>query len=106
MKKLPYLLLISFVFLFTACNKKSDTDAQLIAKRLQEVIKNEAVVRVIPIPDYIPGGGTLTYQPGYGKSYQFNPPFFLIESWSYNLGSLKRYYISYIDNEKTLFLVF
>lgn len=106
MKKLTYLLLISFVFLFTACKKETDTDAQLISKRLQEVIKNEAVIRVIPTTDYIPGGGTITYQPGYGKSYQFNPPFILIESTSYNLGSLKKYYISYIDNEKTLFLVF
>lgn len=104
MKKLTYLLLISFVFLFTACKK--ETDAQLISKRLQEVIKNEAVVRVIATTDYIPGGGTITYQPGYGKSYQFDPPFILIENRNYNLASLKRYYILYIDNEKTLFLVF
>jgi hypothetical protein len=105
MKKLTYLLFISLVF-FTACKKEIKTDAQLISDRLQEVIKNETVVRVIPTTDYIPGGGTITYQAGYGKSYQFNPPFITIESTSYNLGSLKNYYISYIDNEKTLFLVF
>jgi hypothetical protein len=105
MKKLPYLLLIP-VFLFWACKKEIKTDAQLISERLQLVIKNEAVVRVIPTRDYIPGGGTISYQPGYGKSYQFDPPFILIESTSYNLGSLKNYFISYVDNEKTLFLVF
>jgi len=106
MKKLAYLLLISCAVLFSACKKETETDAKLISKKLQEVIKIETVIRVIPISDNIPGGGTTIYGPTYGKSYQFDPPFVIIESTSYNLGSLKNYYISYVDNEKTLFLVF
>ena len=106
MKKLAYLLLIPFVFLFAACKKETETDAQLISKKLQEVIKTETVVRLIPTTEYIPGGGTITYEPRYGRTYQFNPPFVLIESTSYNLASLKKYYVSFIENEKTLFLVF
>lgn len=106
MKKLINLLLVSLILLFAACKKDTQTDAQLICSRLQDVIKNEAIVRVIPASDYSPGGGTVVYSPGYGKNYQFNPPFIVIEASSYNVLNIKRYYTSYVDNERTLFLVF
>ena len=106
MKRPACLLALLCLFLFSACKKEVETDAYLISKKLQEVIKAENVVRVVPVPDWIPGGGTITYFPDYGKTYQFDPPFFIISSYSYNLATMKRYYLSDIDSEKTLFLVF
>lgn len=108
MKKLFPLWLVSLVLLFASCKKETETDAQLVSRRLQDVIRAESVVRVIPTTEYVPGsgGGTVIYTPDYGRTYQFNAPFVSIGSSNYNLTSLKRYYISYIDTDKTLFLVF
>jgi len=108
MKKRIPLLLVLLVLLSASCKKETETDAQLVARRLQDVIRTESVVRVIPATEYVPGsgGGTITYGPDYGKTYQFNAPFVSIASSNYNLMSLKRYYISYVDSDKTLFLVF
>lgn len=108
MKKLLPLFLFCWLLLVAGCRKDTETDAQLIARRIQDVIRTESVIRLIPTTEYVPGsgGGTVVYDPAYGRTYQFNPPFVHIDSSDYNLGSLKRYYISYIDSEKTLFLVF
>lgn len=106
MKNRLILLACTFSFIFLSCKKDVQTDTQMIVDRLQETIKNESVVRVIPAPENIPVGGTIIYGPGYGKTYQFNSPFIKIETENYNLGRLKKYYISYVDNDKTLFLVF
>lgn len=105
MKRLTYLLLVCCVIVITSCKKETQTDAQLISKQLQNLIKTENVVRVIPITQPATGG-TISFSSAYGKTYQFNPPFISVESTSYNLLSLKSYYISYLDSDKTLFLLF
>lgn len=106
MKKLLSTLLLISILIVSACKKEYESDAQKIANKIQEVIKNENIARVIPTADFVPGSGTVIYDPAYGRSYTFNLPFILIGNTNYNLVNIKRYEISYIDSDKTLFLVF
>jgi len=104
MKKLIGVALLAAT-LFTASCKK-ETDAQLLAKRLQDVIRTEHVERVLYSESTVGDPSNWTIYGDYGKAYSFDPPLVKIENHVYSLTSLKTYEVVTISGYQCLVLIF
>jgi hypothetical protein len=97
------LLLFSHVLIQPSCKK--ETDAELLAEKLQNVIKTEKVERVLAERSPIDPANTMIFG-DWGKNYSFDPPFVTINRKTYSLTSLKYYEVATVSTFKCLILYF
>lgn len=94
MKKHFILILLSVLLVGVSCQKDDElTNGELIAKELQQVIKENNINRVMNFK--LDQNWNQTWIIGdYGKNYKFQGQFIFIEGETYNLNNLIRYQIA------------
>ena len=104
MKKLFGILLVAVALLTVSCKKETDT--QMLAKRLQDIIKTEQVERILYTDNAVGDPSNWVIYGDWGKSYRFDPPLVVVEGHAFNLASLKTYEVVTISTHKCMVLVF
>jgi hypothetical protein len=104
MKQLLCLLLFAMVTITSACKKESDTE--ILANKLKEVIKTENVGRVLYSTTPVGDPSLWTIYGDWGTHYNFEPPIVVIENKSFNLSAMKSYEVVTISGYKCLLLAF
>lgn len=97
---LSVLLLFSIVLINPSCKKEYETDAELLAEKLQNVIKTENVERLLWSSSGISDPANAVIYGDWGKNYRFDPPLVTIEGKVLNLTSMKSYQIVTISSYK------
>lgn len=104
MKKLIGIVSLAVTLLTVSCKK--ETDAQLLAKRLQDIIQTEHVERVLYSEGAVGNPANWSIYGNWGKAYSFDPPFVTIEDHVFNLTAMKTYEVVVISGYKCMVLVF
>lgn len=85
LKKLLSYVVLFLVLVTSSCKK--DTDTQMLAKRLQDVINNEHFERVLYTYNSVGDPANCMIAGDYGTHYNFDPPFVTIENKPFSLIS-------------------
>ena len=104
MKKLLTLSLLAALFIAPSCKKESDTE--MLANKLKNVIKTEQVQRVLYTDQYVGDPSLWTIYGDWGTHYSFDPPLIYIENKSFNLATMRSYEIVTISSYKCMVLIF
>lgn len=104
MKKLLSLLL--FVVIATAPSCKKESDTEIIANRLKDVIKTEKVERVLYSDSPVGDPSLWIIYGDWGTHYSFDPPLIVIENRTFNLSAMKSYEIVTISSYKCMVMIF
>lgn len=98
MKKFLFLFLISLTVLATSCQKEEILAGEKVAQKLQSVIKEKNIERVMNFELNRNWDDTSIFG-DYGENYEFQGQFIYMEGKSYNLNNLIKYQIESINYE-------
>ncbi|MGZ3951593.1 MAG: hypothetical protein ACXVBZ_09365 [Flavisolibacter sp.] len=104
MKKFLTLSLLTAILFASSCKKETDTE--MLANKLKNVINTEQVQRVLYSDVSVGDPSLWTIYGDWGTHYRFDPPLVYIENKSFNLAAMKSYEVVTISSYKCMVLVF